>query len=112
MLRAREHAEHVRALDEPVALEAERGERVKDKERFKQRMADVEKGVQEIVEDLDKKLHEAEKKVQTLEKEKTQALKEGITSQELCDKYDVLHKATYARVDIAYVPCNRLLVLR
>ena len=25
----------------------------------------------------------------------TQALKEGISSQELCDKYHVLHKATY-----------------
>lgn len=33
----------------------------------------------------------------------TQALKEGITPRELCDKYHVLHKETYEWFDIGYV---------
>lgn len=33
----------------------------------------------------------------------TQALKEGITPQELCDKYYELHKETYKWFDIGYV---------
>lgn len=33
----------------------------------------------------------------------TQALKEGITPRELCDKYHVLHKETYEWFDIGFV---------
>jgi methionyl-tRNA synthetase len=33
----------------------------------------------------------------------TQALKEGITPRELCDKYNVLHKETYEWFDIGCV---------
>jgi len=32
----------------------------------------------------------------------TQALKEGITPRELCDKYWILHKETYQWFDIGY----------
>lgn len=31
----------------------------------------------------------------------TQALKEGITPKELCDKYNILHRATYDWFEIA-----------
>jgi len=34
----------------------------------------------------------------------TQALKEGITPRELCDKYNVLHIETYKWFDIGYAP--------
>jgi methionyl-tRNA synthetase len=34
----------------------------------------------------------------------TQALKEGITPKELCDKYYVVHKETYQWFDIGYDP--------
>lgn len=58
------------------ALEEEREDRVRDKERWRQRMSEVEKGVQEIVEDLDRKLHDAEQKAQAAERDKTQTVKE------------------------------------
>lgn len=62
--------------DAEKALETEREERARDKERFKQRMTEVEQGVQEIVEDLDKKLHDAEQRAATLEKTKEQMVRE------------------------------------
>ena len=67
---AKERNDTLRALDE------ERAERTKDKEKWRQRMSEVEKGVQEIVEDLDHKLHEAELKAQAAEKDKVQTVKE------------------------------------
>jgi len=36
----------------------------------------------------------------------TQALKEGITPHELCDKYWILHKDTYEWFDIGYASSN------
>lgn len=35
----------------------------------------------------------------------TQALKEGITAQELCDKYHALHRETYEWFELGYVTC-------
>ncbi|GJE98540.1 PACT-coil-coil domain-containing protein [Phanerochaete sordida] len=67
---AREKADMMRAL------EAEREERGRDKERFKGRMTEVEQGVQEIVEDLDRKLHDAEQRVEAAEKGKGQMIKD------------------------------------
>ncbi|PSR78266.1 hypothetical protein PHLCEN_2v7462 [Hermanssonia centrifuga] len=57
-------------------LEEERAERLRDKERWRERMSEVEKGVQNIVEDLDRKLQEAEQRVQLAEREKIQTVKE------------------------------------
>ena len=62
--------------DAEAALQAEYDERARDKERFKHRMTEVEQGVQEIVEDLDRKLHDAEQRAETAEKNKGQMLKE------------------------------------
>lgn len=59
-----------------AALAAEREERARDKERWRQRMNEVEQGVQEIVEDLDRKLHDAEQRAVTAEREKAQTVKE------------------------------------
>ncbi|KAL0954003.1 hypothetical protein HGRIS_005160 [Hohenbuehelia grisea] len=55
--------------DAEKALEVERAERVRDKERWKERMLDVEKGVEGIVRDLEKKLEEAEKRAKRTEDE-------------------------------------------
>ncbi|EKM50608.1 uncharacterized protein PHACADRAFT_152721 [Phanerochaete carnosa HHB-10118-sp] len=62
--------------DTERALEEERDERMRDKERFKQRMTEVEQGVQEIVEDLDKKLHDAEQRAETADKNKGQMIRD------------------------------------
>ncbi|KAL4266485.1 Pericentrin/AKAP-450 centrosomal targeting domain-containing protein [Pleurotus pulmonarius] len=43
------------------ALEEERTERSRDKERWKERMAEVETGVEGIVRDLERRVHDAEK---------------------------------------------------
>lgn len=58
------------------ALQEERAERTKDKERWRQRMGEVQAGVQEIVEDLDQKLADAEQRAQAAEKDKLQTVKE------------------------------------
>ena len=55
------------------ALENERSERTRDKERWQARMVEVERGVEEIVKGLERKLREAEKRAQVVEKEKEDA---------------------------------------
>ena len=49
---------------------AEKDERVRDKERWKERMREVERGVEGIVSDLERKLEEAERKAKEVEQDK------------------------------------------
>ncbi|KAI9458189.1 hypothetical protein BJY52DRAFT_1270268 [Lactarius psammicola] len=59
-LRAELH-DHRRERDEAaVALEAERAERSRDKERWRERMVEVEHGVETIIHDLETKVEKAE----------------------------------------------------
>ncbi|KAJ3917416.1 hypothetical protein F5877DRAFT_44671 [Lentinula edodes] len=51
------------------ALERETRERAKDKERWKERMSEVQKGVEDIVRDLENKLHAAQENAQNAEKD-------------------------------------------
>ena len=53
-----------------TALDEERKERARDKERWRERMAEVEKGVGEIVKALEEKLQDAEKRVKDVERSK------------------------------------------
>ncbi|CAK5267761.1 unnamed protein product [Mycena citricolor] len=59
------------------SLETEKRDRAGDKERWKERMKQVESGVAEIVGELEEKLHAAEKQVQTLEEDAAQQAKEN-----------------------------------
>lgn len=59
------------------ALEEEVGERNKDKERWRDRMGEVERGVEGIVRELERKLQEAEKKAKAVEKECREQLREA-----------------------------------
>ncbi|KAI0339572.1 hypothetical protein BDW22DRAFT_1399775 [Trametopsis cervina] len=62
--------------DVEKALEEEKAERARDKEKWRERMGEVEKGVQDIVDDIYQKLRAAEDRAQSAEKEKTQAVKD------------------------------------
>ncbi|TCD69492.1 hypothetical protein EIP91_007422 [Steccherinum ochraceum] len=72
-------------------LEDERGDRSRDKERWRERMGEVEKGVEGIVRELESKQREAEAKVKSLEGEKALAIK-GLERQlsEVVSERDVL----------------------
>ncbi|KAL1747869.1 hypothetical protein HDZ31DRAFT_72004 [Schizophyllum fasciatum] len=72
--------EREQALDEKVkaeqALADERAERARDKERWRDRMAEVEKGVEAIVTDLENKARAAEGRIKDMEAEHKRATKE------------------------------------
>ena len=59
------------------ALEAERAERARDKERWRERMAEVEKGVEGIVTDLERRLVEAEDAAKRAEADKAEGIKDA-----------------------------------
>ncbi|KAI0692519.1 hypothetical protein BC835DRAFT_1508673 [Cytidiella melzeri] len=59
------------------ALEEEKTERARDKEKWRERMGEVEKGVQDIVDDIYQKLRVAEDRAQTAERDKAQAVKDA-----------------------------------
>ncbi|KAG6902546.1 hypothetical protein C0995_014935 [Termitomyces sp. Mi166 len=69
--RVEEEKEKVEQEKESIEqeLERERESRVKDKESWKRRMAEVEEGVGEIIKDLEGKIEVAEKKARDLEEE-------------------------------------------
>ena len=58
------------------ALDKEKNERARDKERWKERMGEVERGVEGIVRDLEEKQREAEEKAKESELEKLRVVKE------------------------------------
>lgn len=58
------------------ALESERNERARDKERWRDRMGEVEKGVENIVRELENKQHEAEEKARLAEEDKVRTVRE------------------------------------
>ena len=58
------------------ALQAERAERARDKERWHDRMAEVQKGVEGIVSDLERRLNEAEEALKLMEEQKVEAVKD------------------------------------
>lgn len=58
------------------ALDVERNGRTRDKERWKERMGEVETGVEGIVRELEGKQQEAEERAENAEKEKNQVVKE------------------------------------
>ncbi|OBZ74037.1 hypothetical protein A0H81_06283 [Grifola frondosa] len=58
-------------------LQQEKGDRSKDKEKWRARMAEVEKGVEGIVSDLEVRLQEAEQTAKATESDKAQAIKEA-----------------------------------
>ncbi|THH27181.1 hypothetical protein EUX98_g7008 [Antrodiella citrinella] len=72
-------------------LEDERAERAMDKDRWRERMGEVEKGVEGIVRELENKQREAEQRVKALEGEKALAVK-GLERQlsEVVSERDVL----------------------
>ncbi|KAI1790299.1 hypothetical protein LXA43DRAFT_1149321, partial [Ganoderma leucocontextum] len=57
-------------------LQAERAERARDKERWHDRMSEVQKGVEGIVSDLERRLNEAEEALKRTEEQKTEAVKD------------------------------------
>ncbi|GLB41649.1 putative pericentrin-AKAP-450 domain of centrosomal targeting protein [Lyophyllum shimeji] len=57
-------------------LENQKAERAKDKERWKERMAEVEEGVSGIIKDLEAKIDAAEKKAQKVETESSEHSRE------------------------------------
>ncbi|CCM02679.1 uncharacterized protein FIBRA_04784 [Fibroporia radiculosa] len=59
------------------AVLQERAERARDKERWRERMSEVEKGVSGIIEDLERKLAEAEESAKTAAQQKSEAQKEA-----------------------------------
>jgi chromosome segregation ATPase len=59
--------------DVEAELEKERSERVRDKERWKERMGEVEKGVEGIVKELEKKVDQAEKQARAAEQDRVNA---------------------------------------
>ncbi|KAF8892193.1 hypothetical protein BD779DRAFT_1661469 [Infundibulicybe gibba] len=74
----REEAAKCAAEKEDIekALEHEQAERARDKERWKERMGEVERGVSEIVKDLEGKLQEAEEQAELAREEKAEELRE------------------------------------
>ena len=58
------------------ALEEERGERARDKERWRERMVEVEKGVEVIIRELESKMKDAEKHAKDVDAEKAGLFKE------------------------------------
>ncbi|KAJ7580264.1 hypothetical protein C8J56DRAFT_278799 [Mycena floridula] len=58
------------------ALEEEKEERVRDKERWKNRMTEVEQGVQKIVSDLEQRLHDAGVRAASVESAASEQVRE------------------------------------
>ncbi|RDB15355.1 Spindle pole body protein pcp1 [Hypsizygus marmoreus] len=58
------------------ALEEEKGERARDKERWRDRMAEVEQGVEVIIKELEKKAEDAEKRTKDVEDGSAHQVKE------------------------------------
>lgn len=59
------------------ALAAEKAERARDKERWRERMVEVEKGVEGIVTDLERRLHEAEDAAKRIEADKVEGIRDA-----------------------------------
>ncbi|OJT11389.1 hypothetical protein TRAPUB_12084 [Trametes pubescens] len=59
------------------ALEAERAERARDKDRWRERMIEVEKGVEGIVADLERRLGEAEESAKRVDAERSEDVKDA-----------------------------------
>lgn len=58
------------------ALHNERAERARDKERWRERMGEVEQGVENIVRELENKQHEAEEKARLAEEDKLRTIRD------------------------------------
>ena len=59
------------------ALQAEREERARDRERFHERIGEVSKGVERIVADLEKRVEEAEAAAQRAEEDRAEGIKDA-----------------------------------
>jgi chromosome segregation ATPase len=57
-------------------LEEERAERARDKDRWRERMVEVEKGVEDIIKDLENKLRDAERHTREVEEDKAEIIKD------------------------------------
>ncbi|KAI0072304.1 hypothetical protein K474DRAFT_413030 [Panus rudis PR-1116 ss-1] len=59
------------------ALEAERSERSRDKERWRERMDEVQQGVEKIIRDLETKTQDAEERAKAAEEDKVRGIKDA-----------------------------------
>jgi chromosome segregation ATPase len=57
-------------------LEEERAERTRDKDRWRERMVEVEQGVEVIIKELENKLKDAEKRARDVEEDKAEIIKD------------------------------------
>jgi myosin protein heavy chain len=69
-----------------IELADERGERARDKERWKDRMVEVERGVGDIVRDLEVRLLEAEEKVKECEERTEEERAKAKVAEEECEE--------------------------